>query len=885
MSPFAALRSVIFWALLIGALSACGKTSSLGPEPMDGDQQETPELETEAEPDYADGDTDSDRTDTEPEDDALEAADGDPDADSADPAEQEFILIDGDTEEEIPLCDEVPPAKCFAQAPAGREGTACEGNLLLSCKPSTPTYPTCSSTCKCSPSQSCAERCLDSGFEGLAYCGSTETDGDLDETESDDDPAESGEADSDPDNVVETDTESVESETDSAESEEPPLCLPDAFENGGNDSFGARQPINWGNTPDLTLCPGDRDWYTLTLAPGDTLSVTLTISQGPRPVLVLFDANQNPLAQASSDGSDASGIVSLRYTSSEGGAVAIYTSGGYTTEAISYALNVALLTTTDGDLTDGTDGAETDSGENDGDAADSDGDSTEAESEADLDLAPVCLDDPAEPNDTCATSTLISLTPDQRYNVNNLTICPGNADWYTFAARSGETFSFRAYFDRIYGELDMNLMGPCDTPLSWAGTYQYFSDASGKGGIELSYRALNAGVFYLRIGAKDNPAIHTVYHISFLRQSAYTCGDEFDPNLTQGTAPSAIGSFPDLTLCKANDWFKYDLPAGQGLDFFTTFSSEAGNIDLTLYDSDGTTVLKRSNGTRNAERLIFNNASTTSKRLYVKVEAQQYGDFHYALTAKVGGPYCLEDNFEPNNAAGAAAQIAPDTYNGLMLCAGMAEEDWYQVALRDNWFVSAHFIYDRQTTPMQVMLYTPEQIQYGQQPQLYGSFVSDGATIDYSPNEGNGGPGSPVASPYYLRVRHTQNVVVPYSLALKVCEEDIYNNNTFEHAAFLPLDVPSNSSLTLCAGRQDWFYVELKGGETFKASIYYLVDLGDLDLYLYDSPTNEIAHSTTHTSMENVEIKAPPGAGTTYYLRVVGVGNAENGYNLTYTIN
>lgn len=884
----ARLRTFVLTAALAWVLAACGSAASQNPAPSDGDSQETPEAENEAERETEAPDLDRESESSPEIENEADSADGDEsesesESDTSDPDEQEFILIDGDTEDDLPSCGEVPLAKCFDHAPAGREGTACDGTLLLLCKPSVPSYPVCTSTCKCTGSQSCAELCIDTGLEGLAYCGSNPTDGDLDETDGESEAPDDGDAELD-EETPDTDADSteldeivVDSDTDQAESEEEPACTPDAFENGGNDSFSARQPIDWGTTPDLTLCPDDRDWYAVTLAPGETLDARITIQQGPRAFLVLYDEAMNDLTQAAYPDL-VSPSATLTYISQAGGHYALKVFPYVTGEVVAYSLTLSHGAASDGDAADQ---EETDS---ETDTPESDADSGEADS--DSDLTPICLDDSAEPNDSCATASLITLTPDIRYNVSNLTICPGNTDWYRFAGRNGETFSFRVYFNKPYGALDLNLFGPCGVPLSYAGTYQYFSDAGGKGGIELTYRVLSTNTFTVRIAPKDNPQINTVYDISFLRQSAYTCGDDFDPNLTPGTAANALGSFTDLTLCKASDWFAYDLPAGSGLDFGITFSNDAGNIDLTLFDSDATTVLKSSRSTRDAERLIYNNTSMAAKRVYVQVEPMSYGDLHYALNAKVGGPYCLEDNFEPNNSAAAAALLGAGDYPGLMLCAGLSEEDWYKVALRDNWALSTHFLYQRQTTPMQVMLYTPEEITYGQAPLLYGNFVDDGATIDYSPGVDGDYDSSDTDYPfYYLRVRHTQNVVVSYALSLKVCEEDAYNNNSYERAAYLPLDVPSNSSLTLCAGREDWFYVELSAGETFKASMYYLVDLGDLDLYLYKNPTDlPIASSTTHTSNETVQVTSPAGAASTYYLKVVGVGAAENSYNLSYTI-
>lgn len=55
---------------------------------------------------------------------------------------------------------------------------------------------------------------------------------------------------------------------------------------------------------------------------------------------------------------------------------------------------------------------------------------------------------------------------------------------------------------------------------------------------------------------------------------------------------------PGLVICPGDvDWFEIEVPVGQGLSA-TLLQEELGNLELELYDGDGTTLLDRDDSTR-----------------------------------------------------------------------------------------------------------------------------------------------------------------------------------------------------------------------------------------------------------------------------------------------
>lgn len=94
---------------------------------------------------------------------------------------------------------------------------------------------------------------------------------------------------------------------------------------------------------------------------------------------------------------------------------------------------------------------------------------------------------------------------------------------------------------------------------------------------------------------------------------------------------------------------------------------------------------------------------------------------------------------------------------------------------------------------------------------------------------------------------------------------------TISHAHELGLSIHN-------AADTDYFRFTAAGTGEFHAHLNFSHQLGNLDLFLYNSSQQLITSSTGTTNSEDIHFNAV--AGTTYFVRVDGVGSAVNAYDL-----
>ena len=88
-------------------------------------------------------------------------------------------------------------------------------------------------------------------------------------------------------------------------------------------------------------------------------------------------------------------------------------------------------------------------------------------------------------------------------------------------------------------------------------------------------------------------------------------------------------------------------------------------------------------------------------------------------------------------------------------------------------------------------------------------------------------------------------------------------------------------ALSVCAGDEDWFYVDLEAGATATLLVAFEHAVGDLDLAV-TGPGGFSASSASADDDEEVVIDPVPATGR-YYARVFGFGGASNDYLLDLT--
>jgi hypothetical protein len=225
---------------------------------------------------------------------------------------------------------------------------------------------------------------------------------------------------------------------------------------------------------------------------------------------------------------------------------------------------------------------------------------------------------------------------------------------------------------------------------------------------------------------------------------------------------------------------------------------------------------------------------------------------------------CAADRYEPNTSIDLAPTVAPGDLTQLTLC--QTDVDYFELPLGRG---------DR----VQVVVEVDPLLNFSIE--LLDGSAALLAAGDYVVDRTVNADGD-----YYLRCR-SSDAYVRYGLRIMVskgvpCDDDDNEpNNDRLHA--IALDAGQHA-LSLCAGDQDFFAVQVPRDRKLKVQLQHTPTEGDLDLYLYDSDgTTLLDESATTLEVETVEAAATT-AGVAYVRVAGGADSAQNTYDLFVTL-
>ncbi len=865
---------MIFWGLVGLGMPACGPSDATDDDDdptLDGDDTETSDL-TDDDDDLTP--TDGDET-PQPDGDEMEE-DGDLDIDDAEPEwDKEKIEIE---EEEPDPCEGAELASCFTNAPAGTEGTRCQGLTLLECTVTTPQAPSCRSECRCQLAETCSGSCLDDALDGNAQCGPA-PDGDLDDevddeeildgdeddvVDGDEEPTDGDEEeatdddddlDGDEDDVTDGDDDLLDGDLDEDgdldldEDADLWVCQADAFE--VNNTSAQAADLDTGLTEDLTICNGEYDWYRFFAADGTDIHVRLEILGDQSDDLNVFikDADETTLASGTTTG--ATEEVSLLAPVT--GSYYIYVRGGPFAEA-RYNLTLDLTSTVDGDV------------ELSDDELDEEGSETVELQESELEKEEyyVCPDDELEENDTRDEPTRVTST-----TYPELHRCPSDDDWYDLPLVAGDTLSVEVLFDHEQGDLDVYLYNTLGMPV-----INSISETDNE--IISDISIVTSGTWKIRVFGKTAD-VDNEYTMSVSVQPTTNCVDDaFENDSTgendgpaQATTTLAQASSQDLQLCPYDpDWYEFHLEAGEMFYAKALFSHAEGNLDMRLWTAVNGVLLVESATTTDDELIVYESDRSQDVRLNV-YGYNEYG-IDYTLQVDWGElTICMEDSFEENDDFDEAYPLEMGNYE-LMLCQDDLSSygdarDYWAFDLQQDEKLDLEATYSAPSIDMDFRLYLPDQSTVAVVPT-----TEEGRKIWtlFAPETGQ----------YTLQTRkYNQTQDEPYELFINICPEDGYEeNNGIGQAAYL---TPGARDLALCLGDQDWFSVNVESGKTLTCTLQFLTSRGDLDLTLRNGNGEILAESATLT--DNEQVSYTTDHADTYYIQVSAFEDAaQNTYRM-----
>lgn len=497
------------------------------------------------------------------------------------------------------------------------------------------------------------------------------------------------------------------------------------------------------------------------------------------------------------------------------------------------------------------------------------------EGEGEGEVGDACADDPLEPNDSARAAHRI-LARSER----GLVLCPDDEDWFVLDIDSGDGARAGVFADGVR----LELRNDAGVILAVVG-----------GGEQAEAAVVDGEQIYVRVSDAEAPTPYDLFFevVAAERPEGGEAGgegeiedpggacvdDQYEPNPDPGQArPLGAGLSADLALCPGNeDWFSVQVGQGQRLTVAIEFDHAVGDLDLYLYGAGGPPdVLGLSEGGANAE-VVFVDAADAQQVFVQVVGFAGAGNGHYDLTALLGeapAP-CQGDEHEPNESRFAAERLQAGDHGGLTVCE-VEDEDWFFVDLDEADDLEITLTFRSHEGNLNLDLHNPA-----------GARVARSATlrpeeiVRYRAERA----GRHAFRVYARTVRGGEGA--PYQLEIAVespedrCGRDDGMEPNDSRNAAEDLDPGTYRGLQLCFEDEDWYALDLNGGDEFEINLRFDDDEGDIDMQLFEPGSNSVwERSESHSDNERVTGVAEE-AGE-HLLRVFG---EEAAYDLIFEVN
>ncbi|QDG50058.1 hypothetical protein FIV42_04690 [Persicimonas caeni] len=440
-----------------------------------------------------------------------------------------------------------------------------------------------------------------------------------------------------------------------------PACVDDTFD-GNHDSTTAEPLEAPGLYSRLQSCNDEADWYAVNLTSGELFEAYINYDDTRADLDVeIYEPDATTLA----DSGDTSAMVT---PSSD---ATYYVRVASADPSVSVRLGYDLLLYRDDDL----------SGSIDPD-----------EGPADR-----TCPDAYENNDTSADAAEV---PAGSYT--DLLLCSGNPvnddDYFSVYVPAGVTLTIDVSFDGTEGNIDLRLFD--DTNLRVDNSEQPSSDTETVTVTNSS--SIGRDYFVQVLGGASS--FQTYYDMDIqldFGPNNQCAEDSYTGNLDMANAASLTAGAYDLALCEnTEDWFTFDIPAGETVEANVELRNRLGNIDVELQDANGTT-LASSTTDDNVESLTYTNTDASALTVYLRVYPKG-GAFmrnNYDLWLAIGSslpatPFC-PDMYERNDSTTAAASLdiaSESQFTGMIACG--AETDWYAITLAPSTTYDVDLFFD-----------------------------------------------------------------------------------------------------------------------------------------------------------------------------------------------
>ncbi|MFH1739570.1 MAG: hypothetical protein ABIH23_11230, partial [bacterium] len=307
------------------------------------------------------------------------------------------------------------------------------------------------------------------------------------------------------------------------------------------------------------------------------------------------------------------------------------------------------------------------------------------------------------------------------------------------------------------------------------------------------------------------------------------------------------------------DWYVVTLPDNGNLTLDLVFEKPP-DVELDLYDSDGTTSRGSSHGTSSVERIVSNLAQGD---YYVQVRATPGNGVGYQLHAALANPEQLNDP-EDNGIPGSAVDLPLDSPStGHLGFVGNGTQDgvdWYRVTLDRDAYVTFDFQFVH-PPDMELDVYNSD----GTVHMAAAHSTSNNEQIELALQPGV----------YLVRLLGRLYSGVGYQFIATTVDplfgSDPEPNDAFAAANLLPLNSAQPGHLgfrnATLIDQADFWYVDMPSAGRLDINFLFSHP-PDLELDVFDSGGNTI--HTSHSTSDNERVLIEDAAAGRYYIKLFG---------------
>ena len=303
-----------------------------------------------------------------------------------------------------------------------------------------------------------------------------------------------------------------------------------------------------------------------------------------------------------------------------------------------------------------------------------------------------CVADDREP-DNDADAEAVAVGPGARLELQALTACPGDEDWYPVELeRVGEQISASLVQAGPAPALVLEILG--------TDAQTVLAVAPGEEGLRRNTSATSnaPGTYFVRVTTPDGLRTGGLgYSLALTRTDPDGCApDGFEPNdAADAAAPLGRGS-QDARLCRSDgdsDWYRVDVALGDQVDITLDYDHAliAPNAELgaVVYGPGGVDdvrdflVRDRNTSTDRLASGPFTAGRSDEGTWLLEVDSLTDGgpvDYTIDLSVEGGEMSCgVEDPSEPNDTCPTAAPLPTFTSVEGYICGPDQDEDWFSV--------------------------------------------------------------------------------------------------------------------------------------------------------------------------------------------------------------